>query len=42
MPIYKIAGQKVQKVQPKKFSGSDRERQLQRLVENNLIEIVTD
>lgn len=36
MPIFKIEGKKAQKIKPVKFSGSDREKQLQTLIENNL------
>ena len=36
MPIFKITGKKIQKVKPSKFSGSDKEKQLQTLIENNL------
>ncbi len=36
MPIFKISGKKVQKIKPSKFSGNDKEKQLQRLIENNL------
>ena len=36
MPIFRIAGKKVQKIKPSKFSGIDKEKQLQRLIENNL------
>jgi predicted transport protein len=36
MPIFRISGDKVQKIKPTKFSGVDTEKQLQRLIENNL------
>lgn len=36
MPIFKIVGKKIQKVRPTKFSGSNKEKQLQTLIENNL------
>ena len=36
MPIFKIAGKKLQKIKPVKLVGSDREKQLQRLIETNL------
>lgn len=36
MPIFRISGSKVQKIKPTKFSGVDIEKQLQRLIENNL------
>jgi predicted transport protein len=36
MPIFKIDGKKVQKIKPVKFSGSDREKQLQTIIESNL------
>ena len=36
MPIFKISGKKVQKIKPTKFSGNDKEKQLQKLIENNL------
>ena len=36
MPIFKISGKKIQKVKPAKFVGNDKEKQLQRLIENNL------
>jgi predicted transport protein len=36
MPIFKIDGKKAKKVKPKQFLGSDREKQLQSLIENNL------
>lgn len=39
MPIFKINGKKVERVKPTKFSGSEREKQLQSLVEKNLDEI---
>lgn len=41
MPIFKIEGKKVQKIKSVKFSGADREKQLQTLIENNL-EIIFD
>ncbi len=36
MPIYRISGNKVQKIKPTKFSGLDTEKQLQTLIEDNL------
>lgn len=36
MPIFKIAGKRIEKIKPTKFLGSDKEKQLQRLMENNL------
>ena len=36
MPIFRISGNKVQKIRPTKFSGADVEKQLQGLIENNL------
>jgi predicted transport protein len=36
MPIFIISGNKVQKIKPTRFSGVDVEKQLQRLIENNL------
>ena len=36
MPIFQISGTKVQKIKPTKFPGFDIEKQLQRLIENNL------
>jgi predicted transport protein len=36
MPIFRISGKKLQKVSPSKPSGSDKEKQLQKLIENNL------
>jgi len=36
MPIYKIKAKKAEKLKPKKFSGSNKEKQLQHLIENNL------
>ena len=36
MPVFKIKGDKVERVKPISFSGSDREKQLQTIVENNL------
>lgn len=36
MPFFKIMGNKLQKVSPSKPSGSDKEKQLQKLIENNL------
>ena len=39
MPIYKISGKKVEKIEVKKFVGVDKEKQLQKLIENNLDQI---
>ena len=39
MPIFKIKGKKAEKVKPTKFSGSNKEKQLQTLIENNLDKI---
>lgn len=36
MPIFKIKGKKAEKIKPKKFSGANKEKQLQTLIENNL------
>jgi len=36
MPIFKIAGKKIEKIKPTQFSGSDKEKQLQTLIESNL------
>jgi predicted transport protein len=36
LPIFKIAGKKVEKIKPTQFSGSDKEKQLQTLIESNL------
>lgn len=36
MPIFRISQNKVQKISPIRFSGADVEKQLQRLIENNL------
>jgi predicted transport protein len=36
MPIFKIAGNKIEKIKPTEFSGSDKEKQLQTLIESNL------
>ena len=36
MPIFKISGKKVERIKPIQFSGSDREKQLQTLIEKNL------
>ena len=39
MPIYELKGDRVKKVQSKNFTGQDKEKKLQRLIEKNLIEI---
>ncbi len=39
MPIFKITGEKLQKIKPKKVGGSNNEKQLQTLIEKNLNEI---
>ena len=36
MPIFKIKGKKAEKIKPTKFSGANKEKQLQTLIENNL------
>lgn len=36
MPIFRISGKKMQKIKPSVFRGSDREKQLQTLIETNL------
>ncbi len=36
MPVFKIAGKKMQRIRPTKFIGSDKEKQLQQLIERNL------
>ena len=36
MPIFRIKGKKAEKIKPKKFSGTNREKQLQTLIEKNL------
>jgi len=36
MPIFRISGKRIQKVKPTKFLGADGEKQLQKLIENNL------
>jgi predicted transport protein len=39
MPIFKIKGKKAEKIKPAKFSGANKEKQLQTLIENNLDKI---
>jgi len=39
MPIFKISGKRVEKVRPIQFTGSEREKKLQSLIENNLDKI---
>jgi len=39
MPIFRISGERVEKIRPTEFMGSDREKQLQRLIENNIDKI---
>ena len=39
MPVFKISGKKVEKVKPVHFTGSNKEKQLQNLIENNLATI---
>ena len=36
MPIFRIKGKKAEKIKPTKFSGTNREKQLQTLIEKNL------
>lgn len=36
MPIFRINGKKAEKIKPTKFSGANKEKQLQTLIENNL------
>ena len=36
MPIFRVSGTKLQKVRPVKLEGSNREKQLQRIIEDNL------
>jgi predicted transport protein len=36
MPIFKISGKKIEKIKPIQFTGSDKEKQLQSLIESNL------
>ncbi|MFC2142160.1 DUF5655 domain-containing protein [Acidobacteriota bacterium] len=36
MPVFKISGKQVEKVKPAHFTGSNKEKQLQELIENNL------
>jgi predicted transport protein len=36
MPIFRIKGKKAEKIKPTKFSGANKEKQLQTLIENNL------
>lgn len=39
MPIFRISGDKVEKIKPTKFTGIDKEKQLQKLIEKNLDKI---
>jgi len=36
MPIFKISGEKVEKIEPAKFTGVDKEKKLQKLIEKHL------
>lgn len=36
MPIFRIKGKQVEKINPKTITGADKEKQLQKLIENNL------
>jgi predicted transport protein len=36
MPLFRIKGKKAEKIKPTKFSGANKEKQLQTLIENNL------
>ena len=40
MPIFRISGKRVEKIKPTQFMGSEREKQLQNLIENNLDKIL--
>ena len=39
MPIFKISGKRIERIKPTIFSGSDKEKQLQSLIEKNLDEM---